>query len=88
VSDRDPRRISLDGELTILTATELKERLLTALDGSAGLRVDLSAVDEIDTAGLQVLLVTRRAAHQANLPFEVTGPEPEIARVLAIAGLA
>jgi len=87
VIDRELRRVGLDGELTILTAATQKERLLAALQGSAGLRVDLSAVDEVDTAGLQILLLARREAEKANLPFRLTGTDPQIARVLAIAGL-
>ncbi|MFG1606844.1 lipid asymmetry maintenance protein MlaB [Actinoplanes sp. NPDC049265] len=88
MTEREARRVGLEGELTILTAAAQKDRLLAALAGSGGLRVDLAAVDEIDTAGLQILLAAQRAAAKDNLSFELTGPLPEIARVLAMAGLA
>jgi anti-sigma B factor antagonist len=87
VTTRELRRVALDGELTIMTAAENKERLLTALAGSGGLRVDLSAVDEVDTAGLQVLLLARREAEHLSLPFEFAAPAPGVAAVLALAGL-
>jgi anti-anti-sigma factor len=77
----------VDGELTIVTAAEQKQRLLGALQSSSGLRVDLAGVEEIDTAGLQVLLLARREADRLNVPLEL-GPAPGgVAAVLAMAGL-
>ena len=87
MTTRELRRVTLDGELTIMTAAGHKDRLLTALAGSGGLRVDLSAVEEVDTAGLQVLLLARREAEQLSLPFELAAPAPDVAAVLALAGL-
>ena len=69
MTPREPRRLAVEGELTIITAAEDKERLLGALQTSSGLRVDLAAVEEIDTAGLQVLLLARREADRQNVPF-------------------
>lgn len=60
-------RIALEGEMTIYTAADMKTRLLTALDESNGLEIDLSAVSELDTAGLQIMvLVKREAGHQGK----------------------
>ncbi|WP_433373307.1 STAS domain-containing protein [Actinoplanes sp. CA-142083] len=56
--------VGLDGELTIYTAAEQCPRLLKALEESATLRVDLSQVTEMDTAGLQILLAVRREAER------------------------
>jgi len=87
VTPREPRRLAVEGELTIITAAAEKERLLAALQTSSGLRVDLAAVEEIDTAGLQVLLLARREADRLSIPFEL-GPAPAgVAAVLAVAGL-
>jgi anti-anti-sigma factor len=56
-------QLALDGELTIYRAAELKERLLDALAATeAVLEIDLSGVDEIDTAGLQLLMLAKREA--------------------------
>jgi anti-anti-sigma regulatory factor len=81
------RRVAVDGELTIMTAAEQLDRLLGALRGSNGLRVDLSGVEDLDTAGLQVLLVARREADRLHLPFELGAPGELVAASLAIAGL-
>ena len=54
--------LSIVGELTILTAGDVKTALLVALEGTDELTVDLSGVTELDTAGLQVLLLAKREA--------------------------
>ena len=59
-------RILLDGELSIYTAASQKSALLNAITESGDAEIDLSAVFEIDTAGLQLLLLaTREAARQS-----------------------
>ena len=56
-------QLILDGELSIYRAAELKERLLDALAATdAVLEVNLAGVHEIDTAGVQLLMLTRREA--------------------------
>ncbi|UQU67902.1 STAS domain-containing protein [Couchioplanes caeruleus] len=87
MTPREPRRLAVDGELTVLTAAAQKERLIGALQTSSGLRVDLSGVDEVDTAGLQVLLLARREADRLNVPFELGPVRGGVAAVLAMAGL-
>lgn len=81
------KTVAVAGELTISTATENKHRLLAALPGSPGLRLDLSAVSELDTAGLQLLLLVRREAARMNLTVELADPSPAVAAVLALARL-
>jgi len=56
---REPLRI--EGELTIYTAAETKDRIVGALADSA-LEIDLSQVAEIDTAGLQLLILAKHTA--------------------------
>ena len=54
--------LSLEGELTIYNASEIKLRLLETLTRSATPEVDLSAVTELDTAGLQLLILAKQEA--------------------------
>jgi len=54
--------LTLEGELTIGRAAELKEALLVWLDEHVGLELDLSKVTELDTAGVQLLLLTKQTA--------------------------
>jgi anti-sigma B factor antagonist len=55
-------RLAIEGDMTIYRAAELRDAILAALDGAATLEIDLSGVDEIDTAGLQLLVLAKRTA--------------------------
>ncbi|HEY5958970.1 MAG TPA: STAS domain-containing protein [Polyangiaceae bacterium] len=59
-------RWRVEGEMTIYRATALKAELLAALQPNVDLAVDLSAVTELDTAGLQLLLLAHRTAKMRN----------------------
>ena len=75
------RSLTLAGELTIQTAAQKKVGLLAFLDRTAGaqadLELDLSDVTELDTAGVQLLLMVRREARaqgrNLTLHLENTG---------------
>lgn len=56
----DGKRLVIGGELTIYGVAEVKERLWQALARHPQLEVDLSGVDDFDTAGLQLLLMSKR----------------------------
>jgi len=47
--------LSIDGELTIYTASEYKKYLVKKFNSEKILEVDLKGVEEIDTCGLQLL---------------------------------
>jgi anti-anti-sigma regulatory factor len=82
-----PRRFILDEELTIITAAEQRDRLLATLGDGAGVRIDLSGVTDLDTAGLQVLLLARDEGARRALPVEFADPSPAVAEVLALTRL-
>jgi len=55
--------LRIEGELTIYTAADTKTRLVEALAAAdRGLDIDLAEVSEIDSAGLQLLLLAKREA--------------------------
>lgn len=87
MSAKELRRVALEGDLTIITAAERRQRLMSALHGSAGLKVDLSGIDEMDTAGLQILLLARREAGRASLTFEIAAASRAVTETLAVAHL-
>jgi anti-anti-sigma factor len=78
--------VRVEGEFTIYRAAELKPALLVGGDGP--LEIDLGAVTEIDTAGVQLLLLAQREARAVSRPFRLTGASPAVREGLALLGLA
>ena len=64
-------RLSVDGELTIYQAAKLRDRLLESLRNCVEIDVNLSRVSEIDTAGVQVLMLVKREALAAGKPMRL-----------------
>lgn len=64
-------QIRIEDELTIYTASAVAAAISTALNSHASVAIDLSGVSEIDTAGLQILLVARKEAllHERQVRF-------------------
>lgn len=60
--DGDRGSLALAGELTIYAAAEAKARLLAPLAECRELAIDLAGVSEIDSAGLQLLILARQHA--------------------------
>ena len=53
-------RLQIEGEMTIYTALDMQTQLLRHLAKARELEVDLSQVTEIDSAGLQLLILLKR----------------------------
>ena len=56
------QRLTLNEDLTIYHALEQKNQLLDALSASETLELDLLQVSDIDTAGLQLLILLKKEA--------------------------
>lgn len=57
-------QIKLAGELTIYTVMETKTALSEAMEGVDRIEIDLSDITEIDTAGLQLMLILKSHAEK------------------------
>ena len=69
---RTHRKIAIEGPMTIYEAAENKRTLLEALGRGAELEIDLSGVSEMDTAGIQLLLLVKREGTKANKRVRLT----------------
>jgi anti-anti-sigma factor len=81
-------QLAIDGELTIYRAAELKDVLLAPLMRHEALELDLSGVTEIDTAGVQLLLLARRTARAQGRSFGLLNNSPAVTDVLTLMNLA
>ncbi len=81
------RRIVIEGELNIYTAMEMKDTLLAGLLTNEELELDLSAVDEFDAAGLQLLIMAKQGATALGRTLKITGHTPVVLDILNLSGL-
>ncbi len=79
--------IALDGELNIYRAADVKALLQTELKRCAALEVDLAGVTEIDSAGVQVLILAKLMARDDNRELRLvhhSDPVKEVFERLAL----
>lgn len=84
--------LQLTSELTIYTVAELHPQWLawladTATPGTEAVAVDISAVNEVDAAGLQLLLSMTRLLKARGLRVELLGASHVLRTGLAALGL-
>jgi anti-sigma B factor antagonist len=80
-------RLRFEGPVTIYQVTELKARLQTLLSNVPEAELDLSGVDEIDGAGLQLLVLFKRDAMQKGCRLCVSAHGDASQEVVSLMGL-
>lgn len=80
--------LALGPELTVAHAAELRERLLaTIADGRTSLALDLAGVTDFDSAGVQLLLATRRTLAERGGVLTLTAASSPVRGALDVFGL-
>lgn len=77
-----------EGELTIYTAASIKSRFLDALSTQEAIELDLSQVTELDSAGLQLLLMAKREAERRNIELSFGQQSRAVVDVLDLCNLS
>jgi anti-anti-sigma factor len=78
----------IEGELTIYRADELKRALIEPLGADIRLVLDLSAVTELDTCGLQLLMLAKRTAKALQAELQLVGHSPAVIEVFELLNVA
>lgn len=81
-------RLTLQEDLTIYQALEQKKQLLDALNAADELELDLAQVAEIDTAGLQLLILAKREAQNAGKKLTIVAHSQSVRAVIDFCNLA
>jgi anti-anti-sigma regulatory factor len=77
--------LRIEGEFTVFTAAELKPVVLcTPLPQE----IDLSGVTEIDTAGVQLLMLAKRTALEQDREIRLVGHSPAVIEVFELLNVA
>jgi anti-sigma B factor antagonist len=80
--------LSIDGEMTIYRAAELRESLSAALAAGGDLELNLSAVNEMDSAGVQLLMAAKKTARDSQRELHLVGHSPAVLEVFETLDLA
>nr|WP_240943184.1 STAS domain-containing protein [Planosporangium thailandense] len=89
IQDQQTIRLAIAGEIDILTADGLRDTLIHILHTYRPIHigVDLADVTFLDPSGITALLKFAIAARQTDCAIAVTNPQPNVHKVLEIAGL-
>jgi len=82
------KSLSVAEELTIYHALEHKDALLDALSVTDELLLDLAQVSQIDSAGLQLLILLKKEAQRAGKSVRFVAPSPAVSNVIELCNLA
>lgn len=80
-----PNVLRLEGEFTIFRAMELKPVLLASPPVD---EIDLSGVTEIDTAGVQLLMLAKKTALAQQRNVKLVGHSPAVLEVFELLNVA
>ena len=80
-------RLAIREDLTIYHAMAQKQKLLDALSATQALELDLSQVSEIDTAGLQLLILAKREAALQQKALSIVAHSPAVRQTLDFCNL-
>lgn len=84
---KKPAKLSIKNEMTIYTAAEMKKQLVNLLNKSADIELDLSQVSELDTAGLQLLIMAKRECMVFNGHLRLVGHSTAVLSVLDLCNM-
>jgi anti-sigma B factor antagonist len=77
-------RLTIEEDLTIYNAVDMKRRLLDAVRAPNALELDLARVGEIDTAGVQLLILAKRESQRLSRDLHIVAHSPAVRSVLEI----
>lgn len=80
-------RIAVNGEMTIYAALELKDKLLLPLAQCKAVEINLAGVSEIDSAGLQLLILAKNEAQARGKTLSITAHSPCVLDILDLCDL-
>ncbi len=77
----------INDKMTIYQARKMRDSLLDAYDDCTELEIDLSHVDEIDSAGLQLLLALKQSAKEIDKPVRYVNHSASVVDIIQLFGL-
>ena len=79
--------LRLEGEVTIYQAEQLKQDLLASLEKTQVLEINLAGVTDLDTAGVQLLMLLKETARARNKELRLTAHSEAVVDVFELINL-
>ena len=79
--------VQIEGEMTIYRAEELKQALITPMEQPGKIEVNLSGVTELDTVGVQLLMLAKRTAQAKQCELCLVDHSPAVIDVFELLNL-
>ena len=80
--------LQIEGELSIYRADELRRALIEPLQKDMRLVVNLAGVSELDTCGLQLLMLAKRTAAKVGGELQLVAHSPAVLEVFELLNVA
>ncbi len=87
VGDSGGLVLKVEGDVDMDSSPALREQITKELKGASDLKVDLSAVDYLDSSGIAVLIQGHKSAKKTNVPYVLLNPSPQVKAVIELAQL-
>lgn len=88
MSNTGTERIRISEDMTIYHAEALKQALLQAIIRSKQLELDLSQVAEIDTSGIQLLMLAKRESQARGKALDIIAHSPAVHELIDFFNIA
>lgn len=86
-AEKEIKQFRIEQEITIYTAAEMKAQLMEMLEKDAEIELDLSQVSELDTAGLQLLVMAKHECLARNGNLRLVSHSPAVLDVLNLCNM-
>ena len=84
--DKSKISFAIEGDISIYSVKELKDELSKYFDNNKNMEFDLSAVDKLDTAGFQLLLMASKELESKDKKLTIINPSSETERIFKLFG--
>jgi anti-anti-sigma factor len=80
--------VSLTGELTIFTVSEIWQSMWRLFEGTNEIEIDLQGVSEVDSVGIQLLALVKMAVEKRGMSARFVNYSKEVVDVVEMFNLA
>lgn len=81
-------RLAIDRDMTIYHAEALKSELMDMLEHHQAIELDLSQIAEIDTSGVQLLMLAKRESLKQRKELRIVAHSPAVSELMDFYNIA